>query len=72
MIGLVNNIERCCYCLQEFVESLYREMENEIYSKFNIEMRRLTLKFTETEQLLRMVNDKVNENYGVFHRDSAL
>jgi len=70
MTGLVNNLVRCC--LQEFVESLYREMENEIYSKFNIEMRRLTLKFTETEQLLRMANDKVNENYGVFHRDSTL
>jgi len=70
MLGLVNNVD-CC-CLQEFVESLYREMENEIYSKFNIEMRRLTLKFTETEQLLRMANDKVNENYGVFHRDSTL
>ncbi len=30
--------------IQEFMELMYKEMEGEIYSKFNVEMRRMILK----------------------------
>lgn len=51
---------------KEFVEGLYRDMENEIYSKFNVEMRRMMVKFKETESMLKIVSDKVTDNYGLF------
>lgn len=48
------------------MESLYKQMENEIYSKFDVEMRRLTVKLTQTEQMFRLVSDKVTNNYYLF------
>jgi hypothetical protein len=41
-------------------------MENELYSKFNYEMRRMVLKYKETEKLLKLVNDKVTDNFDLF------
>lgn len=41
---------------------MYHEMETEIYEKFNVEMRRLVLKYRETEKILKKVNEKINSN----------
>lgn len=48
--------------IQEFTEGLYKSTENEIYAKLNVEMRRLVLKYKETESLLKTVNDRINED----------
>lgn len=48
--------------IQEFTEGLYKSTENEIYSKLNGEMRRLVMKYKETEGLLKTVNDRINED----------
>ncbi len=44
------------------METMYHEMETEIYEKFNVEMRRLVLKYRETEKILKKVNEKINSN----------
>lgn len=41
-------------------------METEIYSKFNNEMRRMQVKYKETERLLELVNEKVTDNFDLF------
>ena len=41
-------------------------MEGEIYKKFNNEMRRMMMKFKETEKLLYFINNKITENIDVF------
>jgi hypothetical protein len=46
--------------IQEFTEGLYKSTENEIYTKLNGEMRRLVMKYKETESLLKTVNDRIN------------
>jgi hypothetical protein len=46
--------------IQEFTEGLYKSTENEIYSRLNGEMRRLVMKYKETESLLKTVNDRIN------------
>jgi hypothetical protein len=33
-------------------------------------MRRMTLKFRETENLLKLVQNKVNENYDLFTKEN--
>jgi hypothetical protein len=48
------------------MESMYKEMENEIYKKFNNEMRKMTLKYKQAENMLNIVNEKVNENFDLF------
>lgn len=46
---------------------MYKSTENEIYAKLNVEMRRLVLKYKETEGLLKTVNDRINENIDKLH-----
>ena len=41
------NVENIKNVVQEFMESMYQCMEAEIYNKFNIEMRRMVLKYRE-------------------------
>ncbi|KAL4456878.1 hypothetical protein ABPG74_014516 [Tetrahymena malaccensis] len=65
------DVQNIMNLIQEFVEGLYRDMENEIYSKFNVEMRRMMVKFKETEQMLRVVSDKVTDNYGLFSQEAS-
>ena len=35
---------------------MYQCMEQEIYNKFNIEMRRMVLKYREAEKIIKKVN----------------
>lgn len=51
------------------METMYKCMENEIYSKFQVEMRRMVLKYRDTEKILKIVNDKITHNIDVFHAD---
>lgn len=44
-------------------------MENEIYSRFNVEMRRMMLKYKEADKILKSVNEKINLNIDVFDAD---
>lgn len=55
--------------LQEFMESIYREMETQIYSRFNSEMRRMVLKFKETERLVTVINTKITDHYDLFEQE---
>lgn len=38
------------------MESMYQAMESEIYAKFNVEMRRMVVKYREAEKILKRVN----------------
>lgn len=40
-----SDIQNIKNIIQEFMETMYKCMENEIYSKFNVEMRRMVLKY---------------------------
>lgn len=60
------NVQNLKNVIQEFMESMYKCMENEIYSKFNIEMRRMVLRYKESEKLLKVVNDKITNHIEVF------
>jgi|JI6StandDraft_1071083.scaffolds.fasta_scaffold26414_4 hypothetical protein len=51
------------------MESMYKMMENEIYSRFNVEMRRMMLKYKEADKILKSVNEKINLNIDVFDAD---
>ena len=42
--------------VQEFMESMYQAMEGEIYSKYNVEMKRMIIKYREAEKLLKKTN----------------
>jgi hypothetical protein len=44
-------------------------MENELYGKMNVEMRRMILKYKESEKILKIVNDKITHNIDVFHAE---
>ena len=50
------NVENIKNVVQEFMESMYQCMEAEIYNKFNIEMRRMVLKYREAEKIIKKVN----------------
>jgi len=43
---------------------MYKVMESEIYAKFNVEMRRMVLKYREAEKMVK----KVEENL-IMHAD---
>jgi hypothetical protein len=49
------NIQHLKNILQEFMETMYREMEKEIYDKFNAEMKRMVLKHREADRMLKIV-----------------
>jgi hypothetical protein len=49
--------------IQEFMESMYKRLENELYTKFNTEMRRMVLKAKEAEKLLKDCNDQITSHY---------
>jgi hypothetical protein len=48
---------------------MYKCMENELYGKMNVEMRRMILKYKESEKILKIVNDKITHNIDVFHAE---
>lgn len=64
-----SDIQNIKNIIQEFMETMYKCMENEIYSKFNVEMRRMVLKYKESEKILKLVNDKITNNIDVFHAE---
>ena len=49
--------------LTEFFEAMAKSIENQIYAKFNKEMRKLVVKYNETEELLREVNERITYNF---------
>lgn len=61
-----SDIQNIKNIIQEFMESMYKMMENEIYSKFNVEMRRMMLKYKEADKILKTVNEKINLHIDVF------
>ena len=48
---------------------MYKCMENEVYNKFNVEMRRMVLRYKESEKLLKIVKDKITDHIDVFAVD---
>lgn len=38
---------------------MYKVMENEIYAKFNVQMRRMVLKFREAQKMVKKVEDNM-------------
>ncbi len=45
---------------------MYQCMESEIYNKFNIEMRRMVLKYRDAEKILKKVTEKLTTHADVF------
>lgn len=41
-------------------------MESEIYNKFNVEMRRMVVKYREAERIMRKVNEKITAHADLF------
>lgn len=60
------NVQHLKNIIQEFMELMYKEMEGEIYSKFNVEMRRMILKGREADKLLKKVQEKLVMNADYF------
>ena len=58
--------------VQEFMETMYQCMENEIYAKFNVEMRRMVLKHREAEKILKKVNEKLTCHADIFEMDKKM
>mgnify|MGYP003692512285 CR=1 FL=1 len=48
------------------METMYQCMESEIYNKFNIEMRRMVLKYRDAEKILKKVTEKLTTHADVF------
>jgi cob(I)alamin adenosyltransferase len=51
------------------MELMYKEMENEIYNKFNVEMRRMILKGREADKILKKVQEKLVMNADYFESE---
>ena len=51
---------------------MYQCMENEIYNRFNIEMKRMVVKYREAERLLKKVNEKLTTYADVFDLDKKM
>ena len=41
---------------------MYQEMEKELYSKFNVEMKRMVLKHRDAERIIKKVQEKLTMN----------
>jgi len=63
------NVQHLKNIIQEFMELMYKEMEGEIYSKFNVEMRRMILKGREADKLLKKVQEKLVMNADYFESE---
>lgn len=51
---------------------MYQCMENEIYNRFNIEMKRMVVKYREAERLLKKVNEKLTTYADVFDLEKKM
>ena len=45
---------------------MYQCMETEIYNKFNVEMRRMVLKYREAEKIIKKVNEQITTHADFF------
>ena len=54
------------------MESMYQAMEGEIYARYNVEMKRMVLKYRETEKLLKKTNEKITTYADVIDLDRKL
>ncbi len=52
--------------IQEFMELMYQEMQKELYSKFNAQMKRMVLKYRDTERMLKKIQEKLTMNADYF------
>jgi hypothetical protein len=57
--------------LQEFAESLYLTLERELYAKFNVEMKRIVLRYRDAERLVAKVQQKITANADILSAGHA-
>jgi hypothetical protein len=57
--------------LQEFAESLYLTLERELYAKFNVEMKRIVLRYRDAERLVAKVQQKITTNADILSAGHA-
>lgn len=55
--------------VQEFMETMYAECEKEIYGRFQVEMRRMVLKYRETEKIMKNVHEKLTNHADYFEAE---
>ena len=65
-LGECANIQNLKDVIQEFMELMYNQMENEIYKKFNLEMRRMVIKHKDAEKILKKVQEKLTHHADYF------
>ena len=51
---------------------MYQCMETEIYNKFNVEMRRMVLKYREAEKIIKKVNEKITTHADFFQLEERV
>ncbi len=51
---------------------MYQCMQAEIYNKFNIEMRRMVLKYRQAEKMIKKVNEKITTHADLFDLEEKL
>lgn len=49
---------------------MYQEMEKELYSKFNVEMKRMVLKHRDAERIIKKVQEKLTMNADFFEAEA--
>ena len=65
----INNVKNI---VQEFMETMYQCMEGEIYNKFNIEMRRMVLKYRDAEKIMKKVSEKLTTHADIFEMEKKM
>lgn len=51
------------------MELMYQEMEKELYSKFNAQMKRMVLKYRDAERMLKKVQEKLTMHADYFEAE---
>ena len=51
------------------MELMYQEMQKELYSKFNAEMKRMVLKYRDAERMLKKIQEKLTMNADYFEAE---
>lgn len=51
------------------MELMYQEMQKELYSKFNAEMKRMVLKYRDAQRMLKKIQEKLTMNADYFEAE---
>lgn len=51
------------------MELMYQEMEKELYSKFNAQMKRMVLKYRDAQRMLKKIQEKLTMNADYFEAE---